>query len=641
LSDAPMVRLDENNDNDNSLAVVEEPTPATTNATESEINRELEAEFRVRSQVTGLLDEYDEAAEENKNAETDEEEEEEDEEDEDGENTNNEDEEDEDDDENDSNENDDEDEDDSDDGNEQMESREEDFDYGYERDINNQNTNQSDNNDNGDKRPKSIDSNTDCLISEQDKNKISDNDDEDDSKTKEDRDKLKLSPASRKIKSKMLNKYKYKYKSAHQAGDEAKSIKQEKTLNAIKSIARASATTAAASSQPAKKIVSAKRVILPVVPLPQTSKLAKKPPTAKSSDEALISNPIRAKSSIKKKLYSDKLSYFGATKHDEEESGEEDAASKKSSAAVKFASEPSELSASSSGSLVTVTAPASTSNLNDPLMNAKLKLGKGKNTPDFVRMKTGGGGGGATTSGSQFINSSDSSLSQHFTKLSKTFDEADAKFNKSTSSMMILDDDNQEYTYDEQDSEDKNSSNNSNSISYSNLPIGSIEADDLGNNLGLNRRRRRDQNSLFNRFSLSSTFSTASNYNSFYSSSKPVNLAHQLDEEDKSDDPDKKLSHNDTHNDDLDDLHGKSVSFMSMTSAIDTTHNKNNETIPFINQSQLSISSHHHIHPINKSLSSSLAFPNNNVNINQRNHLLNQISPSSQDQFMDSVEEDL
>ena len=640
-----MVRLDENNDNDNSLAVVEEPTPsvAITNATESEINRELEAEFRARSQVTDLLDEYDEEEEENKNAESEEEEEDDDEED-DGENTNNEDEEDEDDDENDSNENDDEDEeedeDESGDGNEQMESREEDFDYGYERDSNNQNTNQSDNNnDNGDKQQKSIDSNTDCLISEQGKNKISDNDEEDDSKSKEDRDKLKLSPASRKIKSKMLNKYKYKYKNAHQTGDEAKSlIKQEKTINAIKSIARASTatTTATTSSQPAKKIVSAKRVILPVVPLPQTSKLTKKPPT-KSSDEALISNPIRAKSSIKKKLYSDKLNYFGETKHDEEESGEEEAASKKSSTAVKFASEPSELSASSSGSLVTVTAPASTSNLNDPLINAKLKLGKGKNTPDFVRMKTGGG----TTSGSQFINSSDSSLSQHFTKLSKTFDDADAKFNKSTSSMMILDDDNQEYTYDEQDSEDKNSSNNSNSISYSNLPIGSIDADDLGNNLGLNRRRRRDQNSLFNRFSLSSTFSTASNYNSFYSSSKPVNLANQLDEEDKSDDPDKKLSHNDTHNDDLDDLHGKSVSFMSMTSAIDTTHNKNNETIPFINQSQLSISSHHHIHPINKSLSSSIALPNNNVNINQRSHLLNQTSPSSQDQFMDSVEEDL
>jgi hypothetical protein len=94
------------------------------------------------------------------------------------------------------------------------------------------------------------------------------------------------------------------------------------------------------------------------------------------------------------------------------------------------------------------------------------------------------------------------------------------------------------------------------------------------------------------------------------------------------------LNSNSELDEELDDLGGKSsLSFVS----IDTTkmtHNTNNETIPFMNQSEMSIT----------------GFQNTTTNKLQNsfqkqeipNRLLNQTSASfNQDQLMDSIEEDL
>jgi hypothetical protein len=169
----------------------------------------------------------------------------------------------------------------------------------------------------------------------------------------------------------------------------------------------------------------------------------------------------------------------------------------------------------------------------------------------------------------------------------------------SSSSMMVLDDekDNEEIDLSEEIDDEK---------SYSAMP-------DFGNDsikiTGFNRQN------LINRFSLSSSSSTASNM----FMSKPVNLVNELDDEDnKNESLEKK---NDSA--DLDDYAVKS--FISLSSAIDTT--KNNETISFLSQSQMSIMNQNSV----KAQKSLL----------QRNLHLNQTSSSIQDQLMDSIEEDL
>jgi hypothetical protein len=168
-----------------------------------------------------------------------------------------------------------------------------------------------------------------------------------------------------------------------------------------------------------------------------------------------------------------------------------------------------------------------------------------------------------------------------------------------SSSMMILDDekDNEEIDLSEEIDDEK---------SFSAMP-------DFGNDsikiTGFNRHN------LINRFSLSSSSSTTSNM----FMSKPVNLVNELDDEDnKNESLDKK---NDSA--DLDDYAVKS--FISLSSAIDTT--KNNETISFLSQSQMSILNQNSV----KAQKSFL----------QRNLHLNQTASSIQDQLMDSIEEDL
>jgi tetratricopeptide (TPR) repeat protein len=92
------------------------------------------------------------------------------------------------------------------------------------------------------------------------------------------------------------------------------------------------------------------------------------------------------------------------------------------------------------------------------------------------------------------------------------------------------------------------------------------------------------------------------------------------------------LAENSIHStEDLEDLNAlsginKSISFMSMSNMIDTTKLTNNETIPFMNQSQISIISHHY---------------NNKLTLTNSIQKSNHSVLSTQDQLMDSADEDL
>ncbi len=133
-----------------------------------------------------------------------------------------------------------------------------------------------------------------------------------------------------------------------------------------------------------------------------------------------------------------------------------------------------------------------------------------------------------------------------------------------------------------------------------------------------------------NRFSFSSSFSstsgggggagngTANSYNLFCSTSKPVNLfkstksldERESDEEDNDDEDD-----NDDEEDDDDQM-----PFMSLS-----TVTKNNDTISFLSQSQISVNQQPH-------------FVINSKSIFQRSQL---VVDQNHDQFMDSIDEDL
>jgi hypothetical protein len=135
-----------------------------------------------------------------------------------------------------------------------------------------------------------------------------------------------------------------------------------------------------------------------------------------------------------------------------------------------------------------------------------------------------------------------------------------------------------------------------------------------------------------NRFSFSSSFSstsggggagngTANSYNLFCSTSKPVNLfkstksldERESDEEDNDDEDD-----DDDEEDEEDD--DDQMPFMSLS-----TVTKNNDTISFLSQSQISVNQQPH-------------FVINSKSIFQRSQL---VVDQNHDQFMDSIDEDL
>ncbi len=182
---------------------------------------------------------------------------------------------------------------------------------------------------------------------------------------------------------------------------------------------------------------------------------------------------------------------------------------------------------------------------------------------------------------------------------------------QSSTSMMVLDQPetlNDEYKQDNESDEEEE-----------------LEDEDL-----YRRKTCKDYSSIINRlsFSSSSFSSTSNSYNHLCTISKPVNLfkSKHLDE----------ASDEDDSNENEEDLH-----FMSLSGAINDL-TKNNETISFLSQSQISMNSSAHPHAHH------LINNNNNNNNNksasyQRGQLLltEQAASLNHDQFMDSVEEDL
>lgn len=119
-----------------------------------------------------------------------------------------------------------------------------------------------------------------------------------------------------------------------------------------------------------------------------------------------------------------------------------------------------------------------------------------------------------------------------------------------------------------------------------------------------------------NRFSFSSSFSSTSNsYNQYYPTSEPVNLfkSTRLEQSNEEEDGDE----DDDEGDDNDDDDEDHLPFLSLSMAT-----KNNDTISFLSQSQISINSQQ-------------PFIINKTNF-QRSHLV-----ENNDQLMDSIDEDL
>jgi hypothetical protein len=136
-----------------------------------------------------------------------------------------------------------------------------------------------------------------------------------------------------------------------------------------------------------------------------------------------------------------------------------------------------------------------------------------------------------------------------------------------------------------------------------------------------------------NRFSFSSSFSSTSggggggggngasnSYNLFGSTSKPVNLfksTKSLDERESNEEDEEEDDDEDEEDDDGDDQ----LPFMSLS-----TVTKNNDTISFLSQSQISVNQQPHFVINSKSI-----FQRSQLVVDQNNH----------DQFMDSIDEDL